>query len=226
MAGQQVGDGFVSVRGVVKPMSGTWLAGLTSQAIRLIRGALRRLLGLTWVSAVLYERNLINEPLPEVKPKVPFEIIRGELRHVELLRSLLPSEKIRTFEQRLREDKVWLLAFVAGELAYSTWISFEDDFETTTGTWVRLAPGETYLFDSFTIPQFRGLGLHTAMTAQRMSIAKEHGAQSALVIVLTNNAPARRVMTKLGCRERERTLTIGLLGRRFVRRFSRKDTSG
>ena len=210
----------------MKPMSGTWLAGLASQAIRLIRGGLRRLLGLTWVSAILYERDLINEPLPEVKPKVTFEIIRGELRHVELLWSLLPPEKIRTFEQRLTGDKVWLLAFVEGEVAYSTWISFEDDFETTTGTWVRLAPGEAYLFDSFTIPQFQGLGLHTAMTAQRMSIAKEHGAQYALVIVLTSNAPARRVMAKLGCRERERILAIGFLGRRFVRRIGRKDISG
>lgn len=196
---------------------------LLTQFVRLVRAGLQRVLGLHWLLAVLYERNLINEPLPEVKPKVPIEIVRGQLCHIEVVRQSLPSEWISLFEERLAEGKIWLLAFVEQQFAYSTWIGFDDVFDPNTGIWVRLAPGEAYLFNSFTVPEFRGLALHTTMTARRMAVARERGAECALVVVHADNAPARHVMTKLGCRERERILTVRFLRWWFVRRFPRKE---
>jgi len=190
-----------------------------NQVKRVIRGGLRRLLGFTWISASLYERDLINEPLPEVKPRIPFQFTYGELHHIELFQSVLTPKKLKSYKQRLLEDKIWLLAFVEGEVANSSWVSYKDEFEPNTGTWVHLAQKDAYLFDSFTMPELWGYGLETAMTTQRMITAKEHGAQRALAIVFTNNPAERHVMAKLGLREKERILTIRFLGRKFVRRY-------
>jgi GNAT superfamily N-acetyltransferase len=180
-----------------------------------IRAGLRRL-GLSWRTAILIERDLVQLPLPEAKTKVSAEIVIGTPAHIDMVRGILLDKWVDTYADRLNQGKIWLLGMVDGKVAYSTWITFQDEFEPNQGIWVRLSPGEAYFYNSYTIPQYESLGLHTALTAQRLAIARSRGAQRALGIVFADNLAARRVMiSKLCFYEKEYITTISIFGWKF-----------
>jgi hypothetical protein len=191
---------------------------LSFQIERVLRAGLRRFIGLSWVSANLYEYWLEFNSIPHLEAKVPVKILIGNQGDIERVRSFFEPEKIQIFENRFQQNMIWLLALVEDQVSYSSWISFEDDFETTTQVWVSLAAHEAYVLDCITFPRFRGLKLHTFMTTQHMQIAKENGATWLLTMVLTNNLPARFVVEGCGMQVRENILKIRFLGRNYYRR--------
>lgn len=189
-----------------------------------LREGLKRLTGIYWVGGILFERDLVALPIPMPEAKVPVEVVLGSMADIPRFHGLVPDDKLQRYVQRLEQGKVWLIATVDGEIAYSTWLSFSDEYDPATQTWVRVAPTGAYLLDSFTVPRFRELGLHTMMTARRLAIAKERGAERALGIVRDGNAAAWRVQKKLGAQKVEHILAITVLGKTFTRRSPLRET--
>jgi len=189
-----------------------------------LRSGLEWLTGTYWVGGTLFERDLVRLPIPTLEAKVPVDVVVGTAADIPRFGGLLPEPKLKQYAQRLEQGKVWLFATVNGEIAYSTWVSFSDEYDPATQTWVPVAPKGACLLDSFAVPRFRGLGLHTMMTARRLAIAKERGAERALGIVLDGNADAWRVQEKLGARKIEHILTVTVLGRSFTRRSPCKES--
>lgn len=195
-----------------------------SRLARLTRTALSHVLGVCLTPAILYEYNLNSRLCTAIEPKVPVQLRAGTSADLDLCRFLFPSEKVQIFENRLQANLTWVLGFVESRLAYSSWITFTDELDTETGSIIKPTEGEAYLFDSFTIPLFRGLGLHTFMTAQQLNIARSMGAQRAITLILADNLIARKAILKLGFQEREYCMTVNLWNRRFMHlhKFNRK----
>jgi GNAT superfamily N-acetyltransferase len=102
----------------------------------------------------------------------------------------------------LREHLVVFLVFVHGELASWSWAAMEEKTRypgyhpPRKVDFVR----EAYVLRAFTLPRYRGLGLHTYGSLKRLEYLKEKGKSGAILVTLKDNEPIMRVQEKLGSR--------------------------
>lgn len=181
--------------------------------VRVAKSGLSRVIGLSWLSVIFYERDLSHTAIPSISSKTPVERVVGNSEYLKHAEDAFPPAQIAKFRQRLAESKVWVLALIEDKIAYSSWISFSDELETGSGLLVKVSPGQAYIYNSYTVPTYRGIGLHTLMSAYQLQLAKELGATKVLGIVHVANVPARHVWSNLGFEEKRLILSIRLFGR-------------
>ena len=166
-----------------------------------------------------YYRCEIPEEVPMLPPKVPVTVEAMSAEHVERMRSWLPPGKAELFLERLEAGKHGLVCILAGEIAYFTWITNRDEYESVSKEWIRLAPGEGYLFDSFCRPEYRGLGLHSFMNAARLQRMRGIGCHRALVGVTTTNFSARWALHGNGLRAHHRVVIVEMGKKKYRRKM-------
>jgi hypothetical protein len=104
------------------------------------------------------------------------------------------SNKLMSFKSRF--DKKTFHAYGVfddkHELAYYCWISFIE-FQFSKNLYqMSLNDTQGLLFDAFCFPNFRGKRLHSFMNCYRLKKLKEFGKTEAVVILLSQNIPARK----------------------------------
>lgn len=175
---------------------------------RIIRAGLRRTLQLSWQSGYLYERDLLDCPIPDLKPRVQVVMVNGDASHLALACNIFPRAWIDQAEQRLAKGAIWALALAGDAIAYSSWVGFSDEKETGLQIVVPVGENEAYIFNSFTTLEFRGKGLHTVMTAYQLQVAKDARAKRVLGIIHLDNVPAMHVWAKLDFQAKKRITRI------------------
>ena len=104
------------------------------------------------------------------------------------------SNKLMSFKSRF--DKKTFHAYGVfddkHELAYYCWISLIE-FQFSKNLYqMSLNDTQGLLFDAFCFPNFRGKRLHSFMNCYRLKKLKEFGKNEAVVILLSQNTPARK----------------------------------
>jgi hypothetical protein len=110
------------------------------------------------------------------------------------------AEYAKKARKRLNEpSKYTCLAIVNEEdrLCYSCWIKNFSFYEDKLNLKINLKKDQVYFFDDFTIPKFRGKGLHKYMMIKRINYTFENGGTSALITIQCFNAPALKVKNQL-----------------------------
>ena len=122
------------------------------------------------------------------------------------------SNKLMSFKSRF--DKKTFHAYGVfddkHELAYYCWISLIE-FQFSENLYqMSLNSSQGLLFDAFCFPNFRGKRLHNFMNCYRLKKLKEFGKNEAVVILLSQNTPARKAQKKAGfeCSQTIRTYSI------------------
>lgn len=172
---------------------------------------MRSFFGFSWLSAFLYEFCIEDNVIPVIRPKQNVLIRRGNQDDIEIARTVLPVKWIEEFQQRLSENKIWIIGLVKNRLAYSSWITFNEETETGTGLVVHPMEKDAYIFNSYTVPEFRKLGLHTYMTCEQLKVCKEMGIYKVIGIVFKNNHAANKAWQKIGFQKIKLLLTIRFL---------------
>ena len=152
-------------------------------------GCYRRLL--------LHDR-LLEESVPEIKAAFPVTI--------DLLKKTEADDYLRF---RNEEDPVlvaeWLnaghLCFVAryeGRIISNIWASIHRARIYYLDCEINLMPDEVYLYDSLTLPGFRGKSIIPAIRAEMIRYFRVAGYRRMITGVLPENKPIRRSIHKLG----------------------------
>jgi GNAT superfamily N-acetyltransferase len=116
--------------------------------------------------------------------------------------SIDSSFNIEVARRMLAGHLVGFLVFVHKELAWWGWAAMEDK----TRYFVNRPPRkldytrEAYVGRAFTLPRYRGLGLHTYGSLKRLEYLKEKGKSGVVLVTLKDNEPVIRVQEKLGSR--------------------------
>jgi|GEM_PF-4740235 len=174
-----------------------------------------RFLGLWYFDVHHYRCEIPNDILlKEPRISVVVEDISPAL--VESMRPWLRPGKEDLFIERLNAGIRGLVCLHQGEVVYFTWFTDRDEYDISTRSWVRLAPREGYLFDSFCRPAFRGYGLHSFMNAIRLKRLRELGCVQALGKVHTTNFSSRWTLAANGFWPIDRVIGIGV-GRRVMK---------
>lgn len=124
----------------------------------------------------------------------------------------------RIYHRRIPGGEICYAMRVDEKLAAYVWLSIADSVWTMLGGRLLLRPDEFYLYDAYTLPEYRGRGYYPYLKAYVCrEIAREHGKRAALSLVRWNNHASLRASKKLG--SVNRLGTIGVV-RAFGYRFN------
>ena len=104
----------------------------------------------------------LDEPVPAVAPLILASFRRVEASHVSSLSSTMgmsPEELLQRFETGRRCYAAW----VEDQIAAYGWVSLTDEHIGELNLRIRLLPGEVYIWDCATVPQFRRNHLYSAL---------------------------------------------------------------
>jgi RimJ/RimL family protein N-acetyltransferase len=86
------------------------------------------------------------------------------------------------------QEQVVFVSWIARGVCYSYLLDRE----------IELADDEAYLYSDYTVPEFRGNGIHPSATTQRLDYLKQQGYSRAYAFIEPRNAAAQRMPGKVG----------------------------
>jgi len=156
------------------------------------------------MTGLLYHRNQfvvmacsLLEPLPDLRPKIELEIRAFEPSDLSLLTGCDFPSDIRLCAQRLKYGHLGVLALAQDQVAGYAW-TYTSTQTALDRIRFDLSSKEVLFLSDYTVPTFRGLGVHTAMTLRRLQIFQELGYQNAFACVDSKNGPSLAVYRKVG----------------------------
>jgi hypothetical protein len=100
---------------------------------------------------------------PYFEPLVPARFDRLGPDSVGVLAAAMGPGSVAEVIRRFRSGDQCYGAWVGSELAAYGWVSFEQEYVGEFKVWVRLVPGEAYIWDCFTLPAHRQRGLYSGL---------------------------------------------------------------
>ena len=155
--------------------------------------------------AVLIERPL-DQPIQPVSPRVPVAISLLAENQVDEYCSFRPEADPAEMRQRLEAGRRCFVARHEGQIVHACWTMGGEAWIGYLDRRIRLAPGEVYICESFTDPEFRGQNIAPARVAWMAQYYKDAGYQRLVAIIMPENRAAFRPPEKVGFRP------IGLMG--------------
>lgn len=101
-------------------------------------------------------------------------------------------------DDRIAKGHRCLTARHQGRLVGVMWAATENASIAYLGRAVPFAPGDVYLFDAFTIPEYRGRGIAPSLSAELLYQFAEDGYQRAIRGTIPENTAALRAHAKAG----------------------------
>jgi ribosomal protein S18 acetylase RimI-like enzyme len=156
----------------------------------------------------------LDKDIPALKPRLPVTIRLATEVDLDLLKGMLPPSQLYNLLHIQTHDRLIFLAF-DGELPVSyCWATPQVEF-TIDNIKMHLQPGDIYGGMAYTLPDFRGQGIQTALQLFRMRYLKELGYKRVVVIVEDNNQASLTMHRKIGFTEADRLIFRRILWKRI-----------
>ncbi len=157
-----------------------------------------RILGETvYRRAVLFDRNL-DEPVPGGSSRLPVTIRRLAENETEAYIEFQPDTDMVDLRRCMQDGHYCYVAWHNGRIVYALWGVTGSAWIDYLSSTIRLAPDETYLYESYTLPDFRGQNIPASMSTHIFRKLTEEGIRRGFCVVLPENKPAMRHVEKSG----------------------------
>jgi GNAT superfamily N-acetyltransferase len=100
-------------------------------------------------------------------------------------------------ESRLNRGQVVAVAYAQDTAVGYSWINFSDGLELVWGTQLTVRSDEAVFYDSFTLPRWRGRGVHHSLDAAMSCYARQRGRVRILGWVSVLNRPSLSFVKRL-----------------------------
>jgi GNAT superfamily N-acetyltransferase len=168
------------------------------KCIRILREGLKRCLGFSWQTAVLVERVLDQKHISDAQPKLKVSVKKGNVFDLKIASQYIPKSWGTEFKERLRQGKAWLYVYEGGRFVGSAWYTFKDEHETVTGIMHSLNKNEAYVYNTYIVPEFRKLGIHTFLLNEQLRRVRKEGTVRVFGIISSENIASRKSFYKAG----------------------------
>ena len=105
----------------------------------------------------------LDEPRTAITPLLDVTFRRIGPESVSLLIDMMGDGARAEILRRFETGRRCYVGFVNDQLAAYGWVSLNEEYLGELDLWVRLLPGEAYIWDCFTLPAFRRKGLYSAL---------------------------------------------------------------
>lgn len=188
------------------------LYGLMPTLLRVLKSVIYRLTSFKWEKCYLMIRKLDEDISLQDNGRVIKTLSLSDYGQ-PWRDDYLTESRYELYGKRfMRNDAQAVGAFVNSKLAYSTWILY-DGVEINGIIYEKKGAG--MLWDSYCLPQYRGMGLHNLMNAYSLNLMKEKGMKYGCVVVLAHNSPAIKTQKKCGLEIDKTFYTYKFLGKKY-----------
>lgn len=155
--------------------------------------------------AILFERPL-DAPVTPVVTKVPVTIDLLDAAEVAEDDAFHPRSGPAEVRRRLEAGHLCFVARYQGQIVHSCWAARQRARIDYLDQEIDLAPGEAYIYQAFTAPNFRGQNISPARAVEMVRTFRRMGYRRLVAVILPENQPALRPPQKSGYR------AIGMVG--------------
>lgn len=174
---------------------------LRSKANYFVFTHLRRIF--IWENVLVFD---ISLPVP-VRKKI-HRVARAKVAENEdIMRLATQFEKFRRglAERRVKQGNLCFLAYVGEKIVHYRWIAFgETEMDATPRSahlWkVRISSDSAYMFDAFTVPEYRGLGIGPYVFNEALDYLNKKQISKLFALIDKDNWPSIRAAEKMGYR--------------------------
>lgn len=111
--------------------------------------------------------------------------------------------KFRRFRRGKAEErlKVGHLCFIAeknGDIVHFKWVAFNGVYVKELERSIRLSSDSAYIYDAYTVPEYRGIGISPAVSARIFGYLFQKGIKKTYHFIRHDNFPSLRVAEKTG----------------------------
>ncbi len=149
-------------------------------------------LGTLWVLDL--GEPLLVGPMPRVA--IIFQHVGPEA--AQLLAQAMELDDPAKVLQRVAAGKRCYIGTVEGELATYGWVTFDEESIGELRLRIRLSPGEAYLWDCATLPEYRGLHLYPALLWYMINDLRSEGLQRIWIGADADNLPSQKGIVLCG----------------------------
>ncbi len=152
---------------------------------------------LSWGQLNLFSFQL-SRPIPEVETGVGAEYSFIDSKSGEKVESLASVVGKEIVNARFNQGEVCGVAWFNSAVVSYCWVAFQQAEVGEVNRIIKLRSNELYLYEAFTLPDYRGRGLFPALLTAILSFARSQGYSRALIFSLSKNRPSLRGIEKAG----------------------------
>ncbi|OQY48806.1 MAG: hypothetical protein B6242_01290 [Anaerolineaceae bacterium 4572_78] len=154
-------------------------------------------------------------PMHEAKIPFSFETLPSDASEIEQRLTHIPPHHRNDIHDRVARGDRCTIAVYKGQIIFVGWMGMEVCYSYWLDRYYKLAPHESYSYSAYTIPEFRGQGVHPTATYKRLQLLNEWGCTIAYAFIDPHNKAALRMPKKLGYTTIGKTGFIEVFGIRF-----------
>ena len=138
-------------------------------------------------------------PRPHAQRKFDIKIYAGKKDLGRVIAEITPMCEMTAaeIESRFNGGQAVAVAYARDEAVGYSWISFSGDLDLVWETRWITHPNEAVFYDSFTLPQWRGLGVHRCLDATMSCYARQRGRIRILGWISALNRPSLSLVKRL-----------------------------
>jgi len=159
----------------------------------------------------------MTEPLLPAAARVPLDVRLATLADFEQYEEAFRAGGVSLEEARRRHERgdVCIIGLSGAHLAGFNWLTFSSFRAPELDATVELEPGDAFGLFIFTLPAWRGKGIHPALASHSDSYLYSHSYKRLLFFIVPQNRQSLKATEKLPNRRRTKTVwAIRLLGMR------------
>jgi GNAT superfamily N-acetyltransferase len=128
------------------------------------------------------------------------------LKYAQRFREIVPSA-----DARFASGDLCFGALIEGKYVHLKWVGLNRWYDPDTERYIQLGSDSAYVYDGYTLPEYRGLGLTSVVLDKTFQYLSKIGIKKVYSLIANNNRASLRVKLKENARK------IGTV--RFVRIF-------
>jgi len=148
-------------------------------------------------NVIVFDRS-INDTSPDFQPHLPVEIKILTEKDLPAYYTFRPNQCMNEIRKRLdREDKCFMVLH-EGRMVHSSWVAREKVYVPYLRCNLILKPGEFYIYDNYTLPEYRNQGLAQTRSVYICKYYQGLGYHRAIQIVAVENETGLGMSKALG----------------------------
>lgn len=165
----------------------------------------------------------LNEPATAVIPRIQVTFQWMNPEPVQMLAEAMGPGSSAEIDKRFTAGCMCYAARVDNRLAAYGWVSFQEEYVGELNLWIRLQPGEAYIWDCATLPAFRNLHLYSALLSNMSGELRSQSIERIWIGADLVNLPSQRGIARAGFRAIAEIAVARALGMRRVWIMGRPD---
>jgi GNAT superfamily N-acetyltransferase len=134
------------------------------------------------------------------------------LKCAQRFREIVPSA-----DARFASGDLCFGALIDGKYVHLKWVGFNRWYDSDTGRYIQLGSDSAYVYDGYTLPEFRGLGLTSVVLDKTFQYLSKIGIKKVYSLIGHNNHASLRVKTKENARKIGKVTFFRIFGLKLLR---------